>query len=77
VTGTCHAALPYPHEGGCAGCRDVHVCNVCGKSVLRDRNRCTNGRCDFCHRHHCTVGKDFTAHGYGNIGTKQPVGGTS
>lgn len=63
----------YPHEGGCGGCREEKRCNVCGKQ-WKDRlqfihDRCTNGRCNDCHRKHCTSGGGTSAgHGYGKVG---------
>jgi len=63
--------VPYPHEGGCWGCRVEMRCNVCGKE-WKDRlhfihDRCTNGRCLDCHRKVCTPGgNDSLGHGYGN-----------
>jgi len=52
---------PYPHEGGCAQCRALGVCNACGAPL--DSGHCTNGRCSACHRTVCvTRGLD---HGYG------------
>jgi len=62
----------YPHEGGCPGCRDARVCNVCGGAfgVGKLGGRCTNGRCSRCHQEHCTPGGQTTpGHGYGAVGT--------
>lgn len=59
----------YPHQGGCPGCRDARVCNVCGTSVAFaiGVSRCTNGRCGACHHRYCTGGSDVAGdHGYWN-----------
>lgn len=65
-----HETSDYPHDGGCEGCRDSGVCNVCGTRVAgRDAAapKCTNGRCMSCHRDVCTGGGDTTpGHGYGS-----------
>jgi DNA-directed RNA polymerase subunit RPC12/RpoP len=63
--------LAHPHAGGCAGCREDKVCNVCGRPVLA-RTRCTNGRCPECHSRVCTSGGDRTlGHGYGDLAAAQ------
>jgi hypothetical protein len=58
---------PYPHEGGCIGCRDARprLCNVCGKPK---GSGCTNGRCDKRHAANCTGGGDTSpGHGFGKV----------
>lgn len=63
-----HAAMPYPHRGGCERCYAERRCNVCGVSTKNDRGRCTNGRCSSCHRDVCTPGGETSpGHGYGRI----------
>lgn len=51
------ANAPYPHEGGCLHCHKAKVCNYCGLSIVRDTGRCTNGRCNPCHRTICGGGE--------------------
>jgi hypothetical protein len=59
---------PYPHAGGCNGCRLASVCNTCG-TAIRKATRCTNGRCLDCHRQHCGNGGDIApGHGFGTVG---------
>jgi hypothetical protein len=58
---------PYPHQGGCIGCRDSvpHLCNVCGKPK---GSGCTNGRCIQCHADNCTPGGDVSpGHGFWHV----------
>lgn len=56
---------PYPHEGGCASCAELRVCNVCGAPFPYERPDCTNGRCMACHDLHCSSGGDTTpGHGF-------------
>lgn len=58
----------YPHAGGCAGCREHRVCNVCGGDFDRVGN-CTNGRCGRCHQAVCTMGGATSpGHGFGGLG---------
>ena len=60
---------PYPHGGGCSGCRVQGKCNVCARprrGRLNPGGACTNGRCAECHAACCTSGGDTTpGHGYG------------
>lgn len=66
VPGIAHNVLPFPHPGGCAGCRSVRCCNYCGADIRADDGRCTNGRCSKCHRDICTPGGvNSPGHGYG------------
>ena len=67
---TPHAEVPYPHAGGCEGCRESMVCNSCGVSISRF-TRCTNQRCLPCHSRYCTSGGEVSAgHGYGGRGAR-------
>lgn len=60
----------YPHYGGCEKCRELNVCNHCGKP--KDQGRCTNGRCSDCHGRVCTPGGDtYPGHGYGTYDGKR------
>lgn len=61
-----HNVKPFPHPGGCPGCRSVRCCNYCGADIRQDAGRCTNGRCGHCHRTICTPDE---AHGYGRQGS--------
>lgn len=55
---------PYPHEPSCPKCWEEKKCNVCGEPG--GWNICTNGRCDTCHRTHCTPGGSTSpGHGFG------------
>lgn len=62
-----HSPDPYPHRGGCQGCRDAHRCNHCGAPLTPGAwERCTNGRCRACHASVCTPGGATSpGHGYG------------
>lgn len=67
----------YPHAGGCEACRDLGLCNACGRNtrstVAGITNRCTNGRCSDCHAKHCTPGgNESPGHGYGGYGGIMP-----
>lgn len=66
---------PYPHEGGCAMCREMRLCNACGESLRgAGVGRCTNGRCRSCHESTCTSGGITSpGHGYGRQGGKHFV----
>jgi hypothetical protein len=63
-----HFFAPWPHEGGCAGCREEKLCNACGAPWDHAGAHCTNGRCAQCHIAYCTVGgQTYPGHGYGNL----------
>lgn len=63
---------PFPHAGGCAGCRKAGQCSGCGAKLLADRKgkRCKNGRCNECHGRYCTSDRRHCvpAPGFGDAG---------
>lgn len=72
---TAPSRIPFPHVGGCEGCRAAGVCNGCGAELRGDAGRCTNGRCSRCHAARCTDGgATAPGHGYGASGRERCAG---
>lgn len=66
-----HKLMRFPHPERCTQCRDLWLCNVCGRYTLPSE-RCANGRCRLCHRRVCSPAfRGVVTHGAGTLGAAE------